>query len=44
MFVFPLPITLSDTNGLVLFKEWQCPNAPFITISLETIVEMTASV
>jgi hypothetical protein len=34
--VFPLPITFSETNGFGLFNEWQCPNAPFITTSLET--------
>ncbi len=42
--VFPLPITLSDTKGLALFNEWQWPNAPFMTTSLDTRTEIIPSV
>jgi len=31
----PFPITLSDTNDLVLLSEWHGPNAPLSATSLE---------
>jgi hypothetical protein len=42
--VFPFPITLSETKDLLLFNEWQCPNAPFITTSFEQNTEIMPSV
>ncbi len=33
--VFPLPMTLSETNDFPLFKEAQWPKAPFMVTSLE---------